>query len=71
MAPFSKEHGMGDEPQSNYRVLDPANDGDLTRTHVDDVVLTLARLLGRQIARDEFDRLKLAPPVPSLEDQPP
>lgn len=62
---------MEDQPGVSYRLLDPANDGDLALTHVDDVVLTLARLLGRQIAREEFSRRQLAANALSPEDQPP
>lgn len=47
---------MDKDHTSDHRLLEPANDGALALQHVNDVVLTLAGLLGRQIAREEFER---------------
>ena len=71
LGPFDKEQGMDDEPTTSYRLLDPANDGNPALTHVDDAVLTLARLLGRQIAREEFERRQSAANTPLPEDDQP
>lgn len=62
---------MDDKPTTSYRLLDPANDGNTALTHVDDAVLTLARLLGRQIAREEFERRQSAANTPLPEDDQP
>ncbi len=47
---------MEDEPKATDRVLDPASDDLAALQRVNDVALTLAGLLGRQIAREEFER---------------
>lgn len=48
-----------DEPPTTPKSIPPANDGrpaDEVEARIDAAVMTLARLLGRQIAREEFRR---------------
>lgn len=47
---------MEDEPRASNQRLDPASDDLAAHQRVNDVALTLAGLLGRQIAREEFER---------------
>jgi hypothetical protein len=47
---------MDDGPKTSFRLIEPANDGVSALQHVNDVVMTLATLLGRRIAREEFER---------------
>jgi hypothetical protein len=47
---------MDDGPKTSFRLIEPANDGAMALQHVNDVVMTLATLLGRRIAREEFER---------------
>lgn len=65
---------IGDED----RVIAPpsraaANDGGAAEARIETVVLTIARLLGRQIARETFERLDAVnddtPPARAGEDQ--
>lgn len=73
LAPPLSEPRMDEPPVCLPVTLTPANDGrpaDEVTARVDAAVMTLARLLGRQIARDEFDRRQLADPTPLPEDQP-
>ncbi len=59
---------MDDEPTTSFRLLNPANDGEAALTHVNDAVLTLARILGRQLAREEFERRQSAANTQTQED---
>lgn len=73
LAPPLSEPRMDEPPACLPVTLTAANDGrpaDEVTARVDAAVMTLARLLGRQIARDEFDRRQLADPTPLPEDQP-
>lgn len=48
-----------------------ANDNGAAETKLDAAVLTIARLIGRQIAREEFERLSAANdnrPAPSTDE---
>lgn len=54
------------------RLSDAANDNGAAGTKLDAAVLTIARLIGRQIAREEFERLSAANdnrPAPKADEE--
>ena len=54
LAPAPKEPSMDDAPRPSSGTIIPANDEPSTPPEFDAVVMTLARLLGRQMAREQF-----------------
>lgn len=54
LAPAPKEPSMDDAPRPSSGTMIPANDELSTPPEFDAVVMTLARLLGRQMAREQF-----------------
>ena len=54
LAPAPKEPRMDDAPRPSSGTIIPANDEPSTPPEFDAVVMTLARLLGRQMAREQF-----------------
>lgn len=61
---------MTDKPLSLESSPETAAEPRAATSRVDEAVLILARLLGRQIARDEFERRQPAADTPSTEDPP-
>ncbi|WP_426033366.1 hypothetical protein [Caulobacter sp. DWP3-1-3b2] len=59
---------MTDKPHKLDQPAEPTADVRAALSRVDEAVLILARLLGRQIARDEFERRQLTADTPSPED---
>jgi hypothetical protein len=47
---------QGEAPEPAPLVAANDNDGAEARTRIDAAMLTIARLIGRQIAREEFDK---------------
>jgi len=54
LAPAPKEPSMDDAPRPSSGTIIPANDEPSTPPEFEAVVMTLARLLGRQMAREQF-----------------
>jgi hypothetical protein len=60
-----------DRPVAPRRTV-AANDNETAEARIDAAVLTIARLIGRQIAREEFERLSAANdnwPAPEADEE--